>query len=209
MMDIIKSNMSKKIFIFMITILFIGAVWAQNDSNITLNNVNFEIPSKYKGGEIDNNRYELNNEFSIECVDDNLEKHIGLWACEKEYEKNLTIGKHPVRYYCQYNQYVHDNQSHAYFASGDSIYEIGWTGNEITKEIEDMIRNTPPAQIDYDEFYYELDKSIDLYKKERTGKLNQEGEYNYLEAKYKSSPHTNEKKDDTHFKEILLTHYRK
>ena len=57
-MDIIKSNMSKKIFIFMITILFIGAVWAQNDSNITLNNVNFEIPSKYKGGEIDNNRYE-------------------------------------------------------------------------------------------------------------------------------------------------------
>lgn len=201
--------MNKKILILLTVILFIGGVWAQNDSNITLNNVNFEIPSKYKGGEIDNNRYELKNEFSIECVEDNLEKHIGLWACEKEYEKNLTIGKHPVRYYCQYNQFIQDNQSHAYFASGDSIYEIVWTGNEITKEIEDIIRNTPQSQIDKDAFNYVLDKSIDLYKKERTDKLNQDGAYNYLEAKYKSSQHTNEKKDDSHFKEILLTYYRK
>lgn len=200
--------MVKKIFIPLIAIILIGGVWAQNDSNITLNNVNFEIPSKYQGGELDNNRYELKNEFSIECVDENLEKHIGLWACEKDYEKNLTIGKHPVRYYCQYNQYIHDNQSHAYFASGDSVFEVVWTGNEITKKIEDMIRNTPPSKIDNDAFNYVLDKSIELYKKERTYKLNQDSEYNYLETKYKSSQFKDRKQEDTHFKEILLTYYK-
>lgn len=200
--------MAKKIFIILIVILFIGGVWAQNDSSITINNVNFKIPLKYQGGELNDNRYELEDGFSIECIDDNLGRHVGLWACESDYEENLTIDKHPVRYYYQYNQYVHNNQSHAYFVSGDSIYEITWTGNEITKEIEDIIKNTPQSQIDANAFNYALDKSIDLYKKERTDRLNQDSEYNYLEAKYKSSHLENEKQDDTHFKEILLTYYR-
>ncbi len=199
--------MRKKIFIILIFIIFISGVWAQNDSHITINNVTFEIPSKYQGGELSVNKYKLENEFSIECVDDNLEEHIGLWACESDYEENLTIGKHPVRYYYQYNQYIHNNQSHAYFTSGDSVYEIVWTGNEITKEIEDMIKNTPKSQIDNDAFNYVLDKSIELYKKERTDKLNQDSEYNYLEAKYKSSKPAGEKQDDTPFKKILLTYY--
>ena len=33
---------------------------------------------------------------------------------------------------------------------------------------------------------FELDKSIDLYKKERTGKLNQEGEYNYSQTLHRT-----------------------
>lgn len=64
-------------------------------------------------------------------------------ACEKDYEENLTVSNHPARHYCQYN--AHDNYSHVYFASGNSIYEISWQGNNITLDIEKLIKNAPPS----------------------------------------------------------------
>ena len=181
-----------------------GCVYAQD--SIKINDVEFEIPSQYPGGDISDNYYRLDNEFLIECVDDNVPDAIGLWASEKDYIKDLNIDNHPVRHYYQYNQYVHDNQSHLYFASDESIYEIAWTGNKITKDIENLIKNAPKSKISDDEFHYALDKSIDIYKQQKIDKLNQDSEYNYLEAKYQS--HHQDTHDDRKFKEILLTYYR-
>lgn len=197
----------KKIFILLITLLLISCVWAQTNSNININGVNFEIPSKYQDGEVKNDRYDLEDTFTIQCIDDNIPKHIGLWACEKDYGENLTINKHPVRYYYQYNPYVNDNQSHAYFASNDSIFEIVWKGNTINNDVEKIIKNSPQPKIDEDAFNYVLDKSIEIYKSQRIDQLNKDGEYNYLEGKYNSKMQ-NANHDDTRLKEILLTYYR-
>ena len=70
--------MTKKILIILITLVFISSVWAQNESTVNINGINFEIPPKYQNGEFENNRYRLENQFSIECIDDNIPKHIGL-----------------------------------------------------------------------------------------------------------------------------------
>lgn len=198
----------KKIFIMtMIMLLVISAVGASNNT-IEINGVEFEIPSEYQGGDLDNDRYTLENIFSIECIDDKLAKSIGLWAAENDIEEDLTIDGHPVRHYCQYNEYVHANHSHAYFASNDSVYEIAWTGKDIDSNIEKLIKNTPKSNIDEYSFYSTLDESVDIYKLDRIDRLNEDGEYNYLETKL-NSEQNQKSPDDTRFREILLTYYNR
>lgn len=187
--------------------LLISTAAAQNNV-ININGVDLELPNKYTGGKLVDGEYKLNNTFSIKCIDNKLEKSIGLWATEKDFEENLTIEGHPVKHYCQYNEYVGGNHSHAYFASGDSVYEISWTGKEINTDIEKLIKNTPKSNIDEDTFYTLLDKAIDTYKQEKIDKLNSDGEYNYLETKINSKNYP-DASDDTRFKEILLTYYNR
>lgn len=186
------------------SIFLLGCVCAE-ENTVEINGISFEIPAQYLGGEKTADSYELDNNFSIRCVDENVPKAIGLWAEENDYAKDLIIGNHPVRHYCQYNEYVGGNHSHAYFASDESVYEISWVGDAIPKDIKKLIKNTPDSKIDNDAFYGALDKSIELYKIEKIDKLNQEAEYNYLEAKYQSKL-SQQSNDDTRFKEILITY---
>ena len=197
--------MKKLLFILLISIILAGSAYAGSD-NIEINGADFKIPSKYLGGEFDDNEYKLDNIFSIKCIDDDVAGTIGLWAVESDSSENLNIKNHPVRHYCQYNRYVGSNHSHAYFASGESVYEIAWTDEEITGDIEKLIENTPESKIDDDRFYNALDESVKIYKENKNSNLNQEAEYNYIEAKYHSqqSPNT---PDDTRFKQILFTYY--
>ena len=192
-----------------LTVLFVGCAYGQNHSTVEINGVEFNIPDKYMGGELKNGKYQLDNIFSIRCIDDDMANAIGLWAEESDLSSNLTIGKHPVRHYCQYNQYVKGNNSHAYFTSGNSAYEISWLGNEIDQDIVNLINNTPDSEISADDFYNALDNSFKIYKQQKIDKLNSDGEYNYLNAKYKSSYSKHDVRDDTKFKEILLTYHMK
>lgn len=199
----------KKIFISLtLAILIIGSTYAGN-STVTINDIDFDLPSKYHGGEMINGNYKLENVFSICCIDDDISKFIGLWATENDFSENVMIGDHPVRHYYSYNEYVHNNMSHAYFASEDSIYEIKWMGEEITPDIEKLIKNTPASKIDKDTFYNTLDESIDMYKEQKIVKLNQDSEYNYLEAKHQSQSSPQNTHDDTKFNRILLTYYNR
>lgn len=197
--------MKKSFIILALTIIFIGGVYAGN-STVDINGVDFEIPSKYQNGEFTNGNYQLDNIFSIRCIDDDVPKAVGLWAEEHDFEEDLSIGNHPVKHYCQYNKHVGGNHSHAYFASDKSIYEIAWTGKEIDSDIEKLIENAPPSEINEDAFYKVLNKSIDIYKEQKKIKLNQDGEYNYLEAKYQSVSNQQKAPDNTKLNEILLTY---
>lgn len=198
----------KKILIFtMLLFILIGCAFAS--STIKINDAEFQLPSKYQGGELDGDSYKLNNTFSIRCIDDDDAKAIGLWASEKEYDNDLNIGNHPVRHFYQYNKYVGGYHSHAYFASGNSCYEIAWTGKEITSDIEKLINNTPSSEIDSDAFYDTLNKAVDIYKEQKIDKLNSDGEYNYLEARQQTQLHQHQSRDDTRFNQILLTYYRR
>lgn len=198
----------KKILIFTILLfILIGCAFAS--STIKINDAEFQLPSKYQGGELDGDSYKLNNTFSIRCIDDDDAKAIGLWASEKEYDNDLNIGNHPVRHFYQYNKYVGGYHSHAYFTSGNSCYEIAWTGKEITSDIEKLINNTPSSEIDSDAFYDTLNKAVDIYKEQKIDKLNSDGEYNYLEARQQTQLHQHQSQDDTRFNQILLTYYRR
>ncbi len=188
-----------------LTILLMSFVCAS--STVKVNDAEFSLPPKYQGGELNNNSYRLNNTFSIRCIDENIPDAIGLWASEKEFEENSDIDNHQVRHFYQYNTYVGGYHSHAYFASGKSIYEITWTGKEINGDIEMLIKNTPPSEIKKDAFDYALNKSIDIYKEQKINQLNQDGEYNYMEAKYQSQLHEQQTPDDRKLNQILLTYY--
>lgn len=196
--------MKRLFLILIVTSLLVGCVHA--GEKIEINGAEFELPAKYSWGESDNNSYELNDTFSIRCIDNNAPKAIGLWASECDSSEDLNIEGHPVRHFYQYNEHVHDNQSHAYFVSGDSAYEIVWTGSEIDGDIKKVIESAPQSEIADDDFYSGLDVCLDIYKEQRKEQLNRDGEYNYLEAKYKSQS-DNQPQDDTRFKEILFTYY--
>lgn len=196
-------NMNKILLILFLTLLIISCTYA-TDSTIKINEAKFQIPPQYQGGELNNEIYKVDNTFSIRCIDDNVPKAIGLWASESEFNEDLNIDNHPVRHFSQYNKYVEGNHSHAYFVSNESVYEISWTGEEINKDIEKLIKDTPESKIDEDDFYSALDKSLYIYKQQNKDQLNQDAEYNYLEANYQSQQNT---PDDTRFKQILYTYY--
>jgi hypothetical protein len=197
----------KKIMILIITSIFlIGCVYAQEDS-LEINGITFKVPEEFCGGDNITNGYRYDNNFSIICIDEDIPNAIGLWAMEYDYTNDLKIGKHPVRHYCKNNEYVGDNHSHAYFASGKSIYEISWVGKNITNDIENLIKNTPKSKINDDAFYEKLDESVKIYKLQKIDKLNQEAEYDYLESKYNVQNNQKPTHDDTQFKQILLSHY--
>ena len=133
-----------------------------------LNDVDFKIPPKYQGGEINTARtnYHYNdlNTFGILCVDDYLPSSYGCWYNFKG--KNLTIGSHDVAYFHEYNNFAKHNVSHAYFSSGDSIYCISWGSGEMTDEMEEIIINTPDSSYDTATFYGILNEAKQDYEKE-------------------------------------------
>ena len=205
-MNNIVLNMKKAFILIIFLLITLGCSYAYENST-EVNGISFELPDKYAGGENTLNGYRLENNFSIQCIDDNIASAIGLWAAKSEYSEDLTINGHPVRYFYQYNQYVHNNDSHAYFATNESIYEISWVGNNITPEIEKMISDTPKSKIDNAIFYDILDDCFKKYKEERTDKLNHDAVYNYLESKYSSANNPQKTNDNKRLNEILLTYY--
>ena len=116
---------SKKLFLSLLLIALIisvGCVNAVDSSNwktVKVNDVDFKIPPKYQGGEINTARtnYHYNdlNTFGILCVDDYLPSSYGCWYNFKG--KNLTIGSHDVAYFHEYNNFAKHYVSHAYFSS--------------------------------------------------------------------------------------------
>ncbi len=194
--------MMKKILIILIAILiFTSCVHAQDNTTVEINGVIFEIPEKYQGGHTYKNGYSADY-FHLTCIDENIAKSIGLWACEKDYEENLTISNHPVKFYYQYNPHSKDNYSHVYFASGNSIYEISWLGNNITPDIEKLIKDATPSKINEDKFYSILDDSIKTYKITKTQQDEWDAENNYFEAKNHEPLSKNQ--DDRRTKELLI-----
>lgn len=196
-------KMKKILIILIAAVILVGCVYAQNNTTVEINGVSFEIPEKYQNGHAYKEGYTADT-FHIICVDDDLPKQIGLWAREKDYENNLTVSDHPARHYYQYNSYDKDNYSHVYFASGNSIFEISWLGNNITQDIEELIKNTPPSKISGDGFYSMLDESIKTYKIIKSQQDEMDADYNYLEAKYHESL-SDKNPDDRRTKELLIT----
>lgn len=201
--------MKKILLIILFAALLLNNAYAATD-NVKINGTDFNLPVQYQGGELNDNEYELDNIFSIKCIDGKVVNTIGLWAVENDFSEDLNIGNHPVRHFSQYNKYVKANQSHAYFTSGNSIYEIAWPKKEITRDIQKLIINTPPSEIDAEAFYTALDESVKIYKEEKIDRLNQESEYNYLKAKYQTQikqQEQHQKDKEEQINRILYTYY--
>lgn len=203
-------NMKRIIIALALSVLLIGFAYGENDT-IEINNVTFKIPQKYQGGEFEHGTYRLNGNFSIRCIDDDIPGAIGLWSAEQDFQEDKSIANHPVRHFYQYSTYVEGNDSHAYFASGKSVYEISWVGEKIDGDIKKLIEDTPPSKIGDDDFFDLLDVSFEIYKIERINQLNYDAEYNIMEAKYHEQL-KQEKIDqarDNHMKELWITYINK
>lgn len=202
----------KKMFLILTLSIFLMSCVYANENTIQINDIDFEIPAKYQNGELYNGKYQLNKNFSISCIDDNISKSIGLWAREQKFSEDIEIENHPVRHFSQYNKYVKGNHSHAYFASGKSVYEISWVGKEINRDIEKLIKDTPPSEISNTDFYNLLDESFKIYKQEKAVQYESDAQYNNLEAKYNSQLKESQLEQQKHgsdMNKILLTYYNK
>ncbi|WP_407421652.1 hypothetical protein [Methanobrevibacter sp.] len=202
----------KKIFLILILSIFLMSCVFASGNNVEINGIDFKIPVQYQGGELYNGKYRLYNNFTISCIDGNVPKSIGLWAREHKFSEDVEIGDHPVRHFSQYNQAVKGNHSHAYFASGKSIYEISWAGKEINEDIENLIKDAPSSEISSADFYNCLDESFDTYKQ---GKIKQDefdAQYDDLEAGYNSQlkeSDIGQNKHENNMNKILLTYHNK
>lgn len=177
--------MFKKICVLFVFLILVSSFMV-TISAVDVNGIDFKIPNKYLGGETKSDGYQLENIFGIFCIDDNLPQRVGFWASESDHNDSLDIDNHPVRYYYSYNQYVSDNMSHAYFSSGNSFYEIFWVGNQITPDIEKLIKDTPDSEIGNDSFNSIVDNAIDTYIKDRDDQLSYDSLYNDYEARSSS-----------------------
>ncbi len=98
---------SKKLFLSLLLIALIismgcaNAVDSSNWKTVKINDVDFKIPPKYQGGDINNDHmnYHYNdlNTFGILCIEDYIASSYGCWHNFKG--KNLTIGSHDVAYF--------------------------------------------------------------------------------------------------------------
>ncbi len=201
----------KKIFMILIlSVLLVGFAYADNDT-FNINNATFKIPPKYQGGEFQHGSYRLDGNFSIRCVDDDIPKAIGLWAAEQDFQEDISITNHPVRHFYQYDRYFEGNYSHAYFASGKSVYEISWVGEKIDGNIKKLIEDTPPSNISDDDFFGLLNVSFEIYKLEKLKQDEYDAQYNHMEAKYNEQLRQ-EKIDQLHdnrMKELWITYINK
>lgn len=57
-------NMKRILMAMILATIIVSCVYADSQS-IELNGASFEIPSKYQGGKLTDNRYSLDNNFSI------------------------------------------------------------------------------------------------------------------------------------------------
>ena len=164
--------MKKIIILILILILSLSTVTAIDSSSWEVKkvgDVDFKVPPQYAGGRLSDNAYTVNdtNNFYIACVDSFLTRNYGYNSVNYDYNENISVGGHDTFYFNRYNNYIKDNVSAIYFASGNSIYVINWGGNSISPEIEEIISSAPPSDISLEDFYLRLDQAQSDYLYEK------------------------------------------
>lgn len=150
------------LIVLLLSVSAISAVDSSDWKVITIEDHNFKIPPTYQDGvlEDDGSSFEIDGgaTFALYCIDGFVEKNYGYAASSSYNREDLTIGSHEVVFFSKEN-----SVSRAYFSCGDSIFYIGWEGQSMTPEIEEIIRTSDDSTLSSDEFHGILDTAEKIH----------------------------------------------
>lgn len=163
--------LKKFIIILLAFFIFMNAVGAIDSSNWTTANVGYEtfkIPPKYVNPyKSDFNMYEFDEDihvFTIRFVNPNLMSLYGYFMEHSSYIKKVNISGHDAIHFMGYDRFSGTNNSKLWFSAGEEFYYITWNGENITPEIEEIVKSASPSKYSHDEFYNILNDEYDNYK---------------------------------------------
>ena len=198
----------KKIIFFLVIFLLIGCVYASDFSKVTVNGVEFEIPSQYSNGNLQNTKYVYNDyrTFAILCVDDYIVSNYGGNYNIAELKQDSTIDNHPVKLLTTYNKYINKNVSYLYFPVNNSIYCICFQGNSIDEDISHIVKSAPGSNMSSDTFYGILDEVVKEHENLKYLDALSDNDYNYVLQK--NNPHKDNSNNNRLLTWYLLSHRR-
>lgn len=166
--------MNKKIIflicvIGIIALLSISSAIAKNNDvessdwvNITINNINFQIPPEYGGGRNTSGDYLLNNVFTFGLVsmdnDKSLRDNYGYESTNKEVydvEEMEIDGHHAVAYYSHRN-IVNHNVTYLFFESNKTFYALSYDGNDVNSTMKKIVSYSPKSSFSKEKFNEKL-----------------------------------------------------
>lgn len=152
----------KKIVLLLLVFLLLGSVYASDFSTVTVEGVDFEIPSQYSGGNAKDNKYVFKDlrTFAIMCVDDYIVSNYGGYADICDNKQQLSIDGRPCMLLSMYNKYIKTDVSYLYFPVNQSVYCICFQANNVTSDISHIVESAPGSDLSADEFYLLLDESV-------------------------------------------------
>lgn len=164
--------MIKKAIIFIfVLLLLIGAASAVDSSNWTTAIVGYEtfkIPPQYENPyKSDFNMYEFDEDidvFTIRYVNPNIMSLYGYFLEQNTHVKKVNVSGHDAVHFVSYDRHDETNNSKLWFSAGEEFYYITWRGNNITPEINEIVKNVSPSKYSHDEFYAILNDEYKNYK---------------------------------------------
>lgn len=181
----IELNMDKKIIFLIcvmgiVALLAIGATSAENNdvntsdwANITVNNVSFQIPPEYGGGDERDSSYLLTNVFTFGLVtlnnDKSLRNNYGYESTLDElYDaEELEIDGHNAVAFYSHRSIVNHDVTYLYFESNKTFYALSYDGNDVNDTMKKIVSYSPKSNFTKEKFDEKLNQMQDDYIEEQ------------------------------------------
>lgn len=163
-----------------VALLAIGATSAENNDvntsdwvNITVNNVSFQIPPEYGGGDERDSSYLLTNVFTFGLVtlnnDKSLRNNYGYESTLDElYDaEELEIDGHNAVAFYSHRSIVNHDVTYLYFESNKTFYALSYDGNDVNDTIKKIVSYSPKSKFSKEKFDEKLNQMQDDYVKEQ------------------------------------------
>ena len=141
--------------------------------NITVNNVSFQIPPEYGGGDDRGGSYLLNNVFTFGLVsldnDKSLRNNYGYestWEENYDAEEMEIDGHHAVAFYSHRSICDHD-VTYLYFESNKTFYALSYDGNDVNDTMKKIVSYSPKSEFSKEKFDEKLNTMQEDYIEEQ------------------------------------------
>lgn len=187
--------MNKKIIflacVIGIALLSVSHISAESDVdtsdwvNITVNDINFQIPPEYGGGRNASGDYLFNNVFTFGLVAlENNKSFRNNYGYEATNEENYDVeemeidGHHAVAYYSN-RSIVNHTVTYLYFESNGTFYALSYDGDDVNSSMKKIVSYSPKSKLSKEEFNEKLNKAQEDYIEDQ---IEQEEAYQYEQA---------------------------
>ena len=141
--------------------------------NVTINNIDFQIPPEYDGGRNGSNSYLKDNVFTFGLVtletDKSLRNNYGYESTLDELydvEEMEIDGHHAVAFYSHRSIVDHD-VTYLYFESNKTFYALSYDGNDVNDTMKKIVSYSPKSNFTKEKFDEKLNTMQEDYIEEQ------------------------------------------
>ena len=153
--------------------------------NITVNDINFQIPPEYGGEEDTSGGYVFKNVFTFGLVNMDDDKYLrNNYGYESTNEENYDAeemeidGHHAVAFYSN-RSIVNHTVTYLFFESNKTFYALSYDGDSVNSTMKKIVSYSPKSKLTKEEFDEKLNKAQEEYIEDQ---IEQEEAYEYEQA---------------------------